>query len=197
MDYQVGLLGNIVIRGTIEAKTGLHIGASADTVEIGGIDSPVIKHPKSGEPYIPGSSLKGKMRSFIEKTSFASNKQFRFNRDKGPRGMKLMQHECVDIDYSYQPGDNMGAQNCPVCRVYGSTGERVGDKTGRNHPSRIVVRDCILDEEEKKQIMQDNLYVFEAKMENAIDRMTAAAHPRTFERVPRGAKFTFEIVYKV
>lgn len=196
MDYKIGLMGNFVIRGKIEARTGLHIGASADTVEIGGIDSPVIKHPKTGEPYIPGSSVKGKMRSFMEKITYAANKDFQFNRDKGPRGIKLMQHECRDLDFSYVSDDNMGAKKCPVCRVYGSTGEKVEDIQGRNHPSRIVVRDCILSEEDKEKIMDETLYVFEAKMENAIDRMTAAAHPRTFERVPQGAMFGFEIVYK-
>jgi len=65
-----GLFGHVVIRGTIVAKTGLHIGASADTVEIGGIDTPVIKHPVTFEPYIPGSSLKGKMRSLFSNSRF-------------------------------------------------------------------------------------------------------------------------------
>jgi len=101
MDYQVGLLGNIVIRGTIEAKTGLHIGASADTVEIGGIDSPVIKHPKTGEPYIPGSSLKGKMRSFMEKITFAGDKDFKFNRNSGTARNAIWQHVCDDVNSSY------------------------------------------------------------------------------------------------
>ena len=45
--------------------------------------------------------------------------------------------------------------------------------------------------------MQNGLPVTEIKMENAIDRLTAAAHPRTFERVPAGAEFEFELVYRV
>ncbi len=50
-----------VLKGRIEIRTGLHIGGISET-KIGGIDSPVIKAP-NGLPYIPGSSLKGKIRS--------------------------------------------------------------------------------------------------------------------------------------
>lgn len=191
MSKTIGLLGNIVIEGTIEAKTGLHIGASTDTVEIGGIDSPVIKHPITEEPYIPGSSLKGKMRSFMEKITAATTSTFSYNRNSGTRNNEISQHVCDDIEYSYKKDDNNGAKNCPVCRVYGSTGMNGGN----NHPARIVVRDCKLINKDDMKI--DNLLTYEAKMENAIDRMTAAAHPRTFERVPSGAEFGFEIIYKV
>lgn len=55
----------ILIKGTLECKTGLRIGDSKDSIEIGGIDLPVIKDI-SGRPYIAGSSLKGKMRSLLE-----------------------------------------------------------------------------------------------------------------------------------
>ena len=187
MENAIGLLGNLVIKGKIKILTGLHIGASADTVEIGGIDSPVIKHPVTGKPYIPGSSLKGKMRSFMEKITSAVDSNFSYNREAN----RIWQHVCDDVDYSYKIGDNKGAKKCPICRVYGST----GNSGGKNHPSRIVVRDGILINEQ--ELTKDNLLVFEAKMENAIDRITASASPRTFERVPAGAEFDFEIIYKV
>jgi len=54
------------ITGQIELLSGLHIGAGKDTIEIGGTDAPVIKNQFNGDPYIPGSSLKGKMRSMLE-----------------------------------------------------------------------------------------------------------------------------------
>ncbi|MEM4396937.1 MAG: type III-A CRISPR-associated RAMP protein Csm3 [Candidatus Woesearchaeota archaeon] len=54
------------IKGTIKLESGLHIGGSKDIFKIGGLDSPVIKD-KDGYPYIPGSSIKGKMRSLLEK----------------------------------------------------------------------------------------------------------------------------------
>lgn len=49
----------------IELLTGLHIGGSSDTFDIGGADSTVIKNPLTNEPYIPGSSIKGKLRSLL------------------------------------------------------------------------------------------------------------------------------------
>ncbi|NWG28924.1 MAG: type III-A CRISPR-associated RAMP protein Csm3 [Ignavibacteriaceae bacterium] len=50
----------------LEVLTGLHIGAGNDAVQIGGVDSAVIKDPVSSLPYIPGSSLKGKIRCLLE-----------------------------------------------------------------------------------------------------------------------------------
>ena len=47
------------ISGKIVVKTGLHIGAGNEKVEIGGMDNPIIRNPLTNEPYIPGSSIKG------------------------------------------------------------------------------------------------------------------------------------------
>lgn len=64
------LLKKIKITTTIELITGLHIGGSKENVEIGGIDLPVIKlATKENQPYIPGSSLKGKMRCLLEQAN--------------------------------------------------------------------------------------------------------------------------------
>ncbi len=63
------LVKKIKIQTTIELLTGLHIGGSNESVEIGGIDNSVIKLAnKGGQPYIPGSSLKGKMRCLLEQS---------------------------------------------------------------------------------------------------------------------------------
>lgn len=51
---------------TIELLTGMHIGGSKDEIQIGGIDNPVIKNPVTNQPYIPGSSLKGRFRMALE-----------------------------------------------------------------------------------------------------------------------------------
>lgn len=57
---------NIVeVKGKIRLETGLHIGAGKDDIHIGGIDNSIVKD-KDGFPYIPGSSLKGKIRSLLE-----------------------------------------------------------------------------------------------------------------------------------
>lgn len=61
------LIKKIRIETSITLVTGLHIGGSSDNVEIGGIDNPVIKlATRENQPYIPGSSLKGKMRCLLE-----------------------------------------------------------------------------------------------------------------------------------
>ena len=59
------LLGNVILNGRLECQTGLHIGEEG-VLEIGGVDNPVVKSPTTGYPYIPGSSVKGKMRSLME-----------------------------------------------------------------------------------------------------------------------------------
>ena len=57
--------GKYILRGQIVCVTGLHIGGSTTGIEIGGIENPVIKDPLTEYPYIPGSSLKGKLRNPI------------------------------------------------------------------------------------------------------------------------------------
>ncbi|MFB6364321.1 type III-A CRISPR-associated RAMP protein Csm3 [Paenibacillus elgii] len=57
---------HILIRGVIHCLSGLRIGGSKEQLEIGGIDNNIIRHPLTKHPYIPGSSLKGKMRSLLE-----------------------------------------------------------------------------------------------------------------------------------
>ena len=54
------------IRGTIRCETGLRIGGSNEHVEIGELENTIVRHPISDEPYIPGSTLKGKLRSLLE-----------------------------------------------------------------------------------------------------------------------------------
>ncbi len=60
------LYKKIIKRGTLTLITGLHIGDSKETTDIGGVDSPVVRRKDNNEPYIPGSSLKGKMRSLLD-----------------------------------------------------------------------------------------------------------------------------------
>lgn len=58
----------IIIRTTIEIRTGLHIGTGGAFSAIGAVDSPVVKDPRTNRPIIPGSSLKGKMRFLLSKS---------------------------------------------------------------------------------------------------------------------------------
>lgn len=60
------LYKKIIFKGKLTLITGLHIGDSKETTDIGGVDSPVIRRKDNNEPYIPGSSLKGKIRSLLD-----------------------------------------------------------------------------------------------------------------------------------
>jgi CRISPR-associated protein Csm3 len=176
------ILGKIIMMGTIECLTGLHIGASKENMEIGAIDAPVVRDPVTREPYIPGSSLKGKLRALLEKALAKTP-----NRNIGS-DVKI--HVCP----------NKGnAKECEVCRVFGSTGKKEGEQEGSNFPARLIVRDSYLDEDSLKKLSEidTGLQYTEWKFENAIDRVTSAANPRQIERVPKGAEFRFEMVYNV
>lgn len=168
------------IEGEIECLTGLHIGAGGSSIEIGGIDDPIIRNPLTELPYVPGSSLKGKMRSLLEKNLEEEKKlEFGFNRERE----RIKRHECDDIKQ---------AETCPVCRLFGST---AAGREDNNFPARLIIRDGDLTD--KNSLMKDGLIVTEAKMENTIDRITAAAVPRTIERIPAGVKFNLNFVYHI
>ena len=59
------MFAKIEISGIVEAVTGIHIGGNDQFSAIGAIDSPVIRDKMSDNPIIPGSSLKGKLRSLL------------------------------------------------------------------------------------------------------------------------------------
>ena len=179
------LHGHIIISGVISCHSGIFIGGADDTLQIGGIDKSIIRNPLTDEPYIPGSSLKGKLRSITEKiVTDAANNPLRANRHGGDRDKKVWRHECDDFN---------AAKKCPLCRIFGATGS--GTDENNNYPGALLVRDSSLFNPEG--LLEDGLHITETKMENAIDRLTSAAHPRTFERVPAGAEFEFEMIYRI
>lgn len=108
-------VGHYIIRGEIELLSGARIGGSDDVLQIGGTDLTCIKDPVTEKPYIPGSSIKGKMRSGLEKVLGKSSGD-----GSEPCG-------CAKAD-------------CPICRVFGphkNTNHNLG-------PTRIIVRDAAL-----------------------------------------------------
>lgn len=169
------LLGKVLIRGTILCETGMHIGASHSAAEIGCIDTPVLRDPITRRPYIPGSSLKGKMRSLFERK--ASKKFERYS------GQNVWRHECAD-------------PKCEVCRLFGAASRRRDES---NLPGRLIVRDSQLTPQSVEALRDApaGLHYTEWKFENSLDRITASANPRQLERVPAGAVFDFEMVYNV
>lgn len=177
------LYGRVFITGQIVVKTGLHIGAAESPFEIGGVDKAVISDPLTNRPYIPGSSLRGKMRSLIEKKE---------GKVTGQVIGDAVIHACqTESDYL----------NCPICNVFGMAAEKVKlNNNGGIGLSRLIVRDVQLDPDSAKSLEQakTDLPYTEAKVEVAIDRVTSESNPRTVERVPAGAVFgPAELVYSI
>lgn len=176
----IQLFGRVLIETHIQAVTGLHIGGSSTGLEIGGLDKAVIRNPLTNQPYIPGSSLRGKMRSQTEKRLGLSQ-----NNHIG----QVTIHTCRN------QGEFESKGGCPVCTIFGVPAER-----GIISSTRLVVRDAMLTDESLKQLEKANteLSYAELKTEVAIDRVTSAATPRTLERVPAGAEFgPAELVYSI
>lgn len=178
-DKSVDLYGRIFVRGKIRAVTGLHIGGSPTALAIGAVDNPVIRDSLTGRPYIPGSSVRGKMRSLWEKMTGA--------RQNWPIGKGVSVHVCEKrTEY----------EKCPVCQIYGVPGQLEA-----SFPTRLVVRDAFLSEASEQELRlqaKTDLPYTEVKWEAAIDRVTSAAVPRQMERVPAGSVFDgFEAVFSV
>lgn len=159
------LIKKIKIEVPITVITGLHIGGNSESVEIGGIDNSVIKlASKNNQPYIPGSSLKGKMRCLLEQVAGAS---------------KIGNDEKVN-------------------NLFGITEDK--ETKRKNRPSKLIVRDAMLSEESKKELLAcDSLDMpfTENKWENVIDRVNGSANPRQTERVPAGAVFNAEFILNI
>ena len=163
------------ISGKIKLKTGLHIGGDDGVIEIGGNDNPIVRDIPTGNPYIPGSSLKGKMRYLLE---WYTGK--------------------VSKDGKVYDGKNLpkGSENDLLLNVFGGT----AGGNGRKGPTRVTVKDCFLikkSEEKIKEMKERTGTDTEFKMENNIDRLTSHAVPRNLERVPRNLVFNMEINFKV
>ena len=70
-------LKNIVsVSGVLTIKSGLSIGGSKEGLGVDTKDNPIIRNPLSNKPYIPGSSIKGKMRSLFEQYGLAKGGSF-------------------------------------------------------------------------------------------------------------------------
>lgn len=166
------LEGIKVLRGLITNITGLRIGGTEGIVKIGGIDNPIIRNPMNDEPYIPGSSLKGKMRSLLEL-------------EKGKIKDNGKPHNCEEKD-------------CMICKLFGVPANVKSDVG----PGRLIFRDCFLTEASRKKFEElrerEGWYFSEAKTENSINRWTSKSQGlRTMERIPAGAEFEFELGIRV
>ncbi|MDR2503938.1 MAG: type III-A CRISPR-associated RAMP protein Csm3 [Deltaproteobacteria bacterium] len=165
----------IIITARLELLTGLHIGAGDGEMHIGGVDNPVIRHPLTRVPYIPGSSLKGKMRSLLEWRSGAVRED--------PLGF----------------GDRDKPGVLPILQLFGVSGDAqlTEQEAGQIGPTRLAFWDCCLDDGWVEEMREDNLPLIEVKSENSINRISGtASNPRQTERVPAGAFFNFRLSFK-
>lgn len=187
---ELKLIGKLILEGDLTCETGLHIGAGKGSLEIGGADNPVVKDA-FGRPYIPGSSLRGKLRSLLENATGLTtpNELVYISRRKGQE---------VRIHQSDRPDDE-------ICILFGRNPGRVDRVQGEAMearsatPSRLTVYDAPLEMDSITQQMRENLddEITEVKSENAVDRITSQANPRTLERVPSGARFRFRMVIDI
>ena len=190
MSGKVELYGRIFVRGDIRAITGLHIGRGREALEIGGLDNPVVRDPLTNRPYIPGSSLKGKMRSLWEKMT-GSKQNWSLTRGReiepGEREPKEVVIHLCNKQSEYR--------KCPVCQIYGVMGQ-----SEASFPTRLIVRDVLLSDDEADRLEQahTDLPYAEVKWEAAIDRVTSAATPRPMERIPADTLFEgLEMIFSV
>jgi CRISPR-associated protein Csm3 len=230
------LKGKLILSGCITTDTGLHIGGLSETLKIGGVDIQVIKD-SLGRAYIPGSSLKGKIRSLLEiskednydvhiklkkegeKKEVKIYNKYNKETKKIERKMKI-KSENKDKDWSKINEENFdiskinklendgyvvesvsstpcGCGGCDICKIF-------GPHNSKNiiYPRRAIVRDAFLVNEKKDEVLtkKDDNYdeYFEVKMENIIDRVKGTAqHPRQIERIVKGSKFKFEVIFNI
>jgi CRISPR-associated protein Csm3 len=182
------LYKKIIITGTLTCVTGLHIGDSKDSVEIGGLDGPVVRRKDNNQPYIPGSSLKGKMRSLLQQATGET---------------------AIETASGNETGFQAGL-NAWVAPLFGGTDSRAKKPNTDNkeplyagHGSRLLVRDAYLTTETVnwlKDSEHTDMPYTEQKYENTIDRKTGTTVQggvRNQERVPAGAKFDIEFVLNI
>lgn len=165
------LAGKLIIEGKIEALTGLSIGGSKTDVEIGGIDNNVIKDAE-GVPYIPGSSIKGKMRSLLEKR------------------------------YKKEDICSCAKRTCPICNIFGTSASSKIDIESlptRLYVRDAKLNEEIRRQMEKKEgpFSELELTYTEGKWENTIHRLTSRANPRQTERVPAGSIFDLHMIFNL
>ncbi len=217
--------GKYIIEMELVCQTGLHIGGTTEGYEIGGMDNPVIKTPitleinQNGEsydvpadcPYIPGSSLKGKLRSLLEwaegspiKTQSAIVETGGQKEKVKPESLQPLGEDRVrgetKKDEREVEGKLVGYEashcdcgDCDVCQIFGDSAK----ETTKRGPTRLYVLDAF----PTKESIEDwegelGKGIFtEAKTENAIDRLTSQANPRTMERIPAGSRFRVTMIY--
>lgn len=158
------LIATKKIDGIIKVETGLHIGGAKNSLDIGGLDSPVIKTP-NGVPYIPGSSLKGKIRTLLALKESAAD--FKYE----PELLKKM--------FGYT-GDNKEGKNAQKTRLI-----------FRDAHLNVEAFEEMFDGAVLETQFTEGKY--ENTIERTTGK-TKNGGLRQLERVPVGAQFEFEVI---
>lgn len=191
----------ISIDSKLTLVTGLHIGGADDSMRIGGVDSPVMKREifssKDGkigfkhkrrvsEPYIAGSSLKGKVRTLLEHYF----------------GLVDPLGDGKPIGSSSQFGDNKYRDL--IVTLFGDSADgrnsKKDEKRKEIETTRAIFRDSFITEDVRKAYLSNEVELFETKYENVIDRKTGTTIGgglRQIQRVPSGVEFDFNMSIRV
>ncbi|HUQ92621.1 MAG TPA: type III-A CRISPR-associated RAMP protein Csm3 [Bryobacteraceae bacterium] len=186
---ELKFLGKLILDADLNCETGLHIGAGKGSLEIGGADNPVVKDA-FGRPYVPGSSLRGRIRSLLEQSAGLNPAEMVFLSKRKGQEVRIHQSDRPDDEICLLFGRNPGRLE----RMNGEAGE-----SPMATPARLTVYDAPLDQDSITSQMRENLddELTEVKSENAVDRVTSQANPRTLERVPAGARFKVRMVLDI
>lgn len=178
------------ITATIHCLSGVRVGGNSNVIEIGTIDNPIIRNPITNHPYLPGSSLKGKMRSSLELS-------LRPGREPAIR-LPLPRLETREVDRKpeIRPCE---CGRCVVCKLFGA-----GSTNNTTEPSRLIFRDCLLTTNSAEELAEaaktSGVFFAEIKPGVRMNRATSTVANRAFfnfERVPEGTEFNFELVLRL
>lgn len=177
------MYGKILIKCRLIVCTGLHIGGVDIFSSIGAVDSPVVRDPWTQDPIVPGSSLKGKIRTLLVRS-----------RCKDAEHLTAFEEDGEDILQLF--GSSAGKDSN---RKKGNKGNAVGDSAERRmiHISRLQFSDCFITKTSRDLMMAKVGRLTEIKAENYINRTSSVAAPRQIERVNPGVNFDVRIIYNL
>ncbi len=183
------LLGHARIRGSITCRSGLHVGGSKDNIDMGETDNPVVRDPLTDLPYIPGSSLKGKLRALLEQSASPPH----YDPNGEPRNHRPASRDPAEVARS-----RAAYKACAICRIFGPH----KDPDHPLGPTRIIVRDGRLTEGDRLRLEalrdEKQLNFTELKTENLVLRTNnTARNPRILERIPATIRLELDISVRV
>lgn len=185
----------VFVSGILTTVTGLHIGGSSTEMSIGGADSIVVRDPITNFPYVPGSSLRGKMRSLLERVRGEMTIDLEKSQVKQVKYIKDLS-EPLAQGASLKSANPSSHPDALSTKLFGVAIDKPDSVTSENVvPQRLLVRDAPLENpDDLDKAKNTDMPMTEVKTEVAIDRITSKANPRQIERVPAGARFRFEFI---